>query len=306
MTKAERLQLIVSLLKISPGIGPADLAGRCRVSERSIFRDLRALQALGFPVYFDRGYRLPAPSFLPPLYLTGEEAMAIRVIAAKGAEREGPMARALLSAQAKLALRLAPATPGPQSQIPLSLPGVPSPSGASGNLVALFHDALARGRKVTIQYARTDRGRSRSRDVLPRHVSLRENGWLLAADDAATGRRLTIPIEQIRDAAVSESRGRRPRTARRHTRTVAALRVKLRLRPPLAILAHDGSLPPGLQIERTDDGAVLLMTEAAGVRELLGWLLSFGPTIEVLEPLALRAELRRVASELSALYEAER
>ena len=305
MSRAERLQLIVSLMRASPGMRPADLAARCGVSERSIFRDLHALQVLGLPVYFDRGYRLPSPAFLPPLHLTGEEAVALRVAATRGAEQEGPMARALLSAQSKLALRLTPATPIPERQMPLAIPGLPSPSTEAAHVLSILHEALATGRRVTIRYARSDRSRPRSLDLEPRHLSLRENGWVLLADDPARRRSVTIRLDQIMGAALSGRKGRRSRPARRSTPADmpgAGLRVKLKFRPPLSALAHDGDLSSGLQIEERNGAVVVLMSHASGIRELLGWLLSFGPSIEVLEPVALRAELRRVATELSALY----
>jgi len=304
MSRAERLQLIVSLMKSSPGMRPGDLAVRCRVSERSIFRDLHTLQTLGLPVYFDRGYRLPSPTFLPPLHLTGEEAVALRVAAARGAEQEGPMARALLSAQSKLALRLAPAMPVPEGQMPLAIPGVPSSSTEAAHLLSLLEQAVATGRSVTIQYAKGKRSRPRPLLLHPRHLSLRENSWLLLADDAKR-RSLTIRLDQILAAALSERKGGRSRSPRRQQATASlgtGLRVKLRLRPPLSALLRDGDLPSGIQIEERDGGTMLVMSHASGVRELLGWLLSFGPAIEVLEPVALRAELRRVATELSALY----
>ena len=60
-----------------------------------------------------------------------------------------------------------------------------------------------------------------------------------------------------------------------------------------------------MQIDERDGGVFELTSHASGVGELLGWLLSFGPAVEVLEPVALRAELRRVATDLSALYGAE-
>ena len=91
------------------------------------FRDLQMLQTMGLPVYFDRGYRLPSPAFLPALYLTGEEALALRVAVGRGAELEGPMAHVLLSAQSKLALRLSPAPPTQQRQMPLAFQGIASP-----------------------------------------------------------------------------------------------------------------------------------------------------------------------------------
>jgi predicted DNA-binding transcriptional regulator YafY len=308
MARAERLQEILSLLKTSPGMRPADLAARCRVSERSIFRDLHTLQTLGLPVYFDRGYRLPSPTFLPPIYLTGEEALALRVAASRVVEQEGPMARALQSAQSKLALRLAPASPILEGQMPLALPGVPSPSTGAAQILSLVQEAMATGRRLTIQYAKSDRSRPRSIEVNPRHLSLRENGWLLLADDAAKARSLTIRLEQIRSAAFSERKGGRSRPARRKKAAAfpaTALRVKVRLHPPVSALAPAGDLPYGLQVDERDGGILLLRSQASGVRELLGWLLSFGPAVEVIEPVALRIELRRVAIELLALYHAE-
>lgn len=305
MSRAERLQLILSLIKTSPGIRPAGLAARCRVSERSIFRDLQSLQALGLPVYFDRGYRLPSPAFLPALHLTGEEALALRVAASRAAEREGPMSRALLSAQSKLALRLEPASPTLGGQMPLALTGVPPSSTDAAHILSLLQEAVATGRRLAIQYAKSEGGRTRSMELNARHLSLRENGWLLLADDPAKRRSFTIRLEQIKQAAFSERKGGRSRPAGR--KAVAAhvgpsLRVKLWLRPPLTGLVADGHLPEGLQIEEKDGGVLLLMSHASGMRELLGWLLSFGPTIEVIEPVALRAELKRIATELLALY----
>ncbi len=307
MSRAERLQLIVSLMKSDPGIRPADLAARCRVSERSIFRDLHALQILGLPFYFDRGYRLPSPTFLPPLHLTGEEALALSVAAERGADRNSPMDRALQSARSKLALRLAPAAPVPEGQIPLAIPGVPSPSTEAADLLSVLNEAIVTGRRVTITYAKTERSRPRSMEVAPRHLSLRDKGWLLVADDAASRRTLTIGLDQIRGATAAGRKGRRTRLASssKSADIGPGLRVRLKLRPPLSARVLGEALPTGLQIEERDGSVLHLTSHASGMRELLGWLLSFGPAIEILEPVALRAELRRIASGFSAIYETD-
>ena len=49
-----------------------------------------------------------------------------------------------------------------------------------------------------------------------------------------------------------------------------------------------------------------LTSHASGAEELLGWLLSFGSTVEVLEPMVLRMELRRMVADLAVLYGDER
>lgn len=284
---------------------PGDLAARCRVSTRSIFRDLQVLQAMGLPVHFDRGYQLPAPAILPPLYLTGEEALALRVAAGRSAKLEGPMARALLSAHSKLALRLTSASPTLERQMPLALPGIPSLLTEATQILSLVQEAVATGRKLRLRYAKSDRGRPGSVELIPRHLSLRENGWVLLGDDATKRRSLAIELDRIEWATFSERKGSRVRPSRRTAWgavAATAIRVKLRLRPPLTALGDDGDLPFGMQIEERDGTVLMLTSHASGVQELLGWLLSFGPAIEVLEPVGLRMELRRVAAELAALY----
>jgi predicted DNA-binding transcriptional regulator YafY len=164
---------------------------------------------------------------------------------------------------------------------------------------------MATSRRLAITYARTEGGRPRSIELIPRHLSLRENGWLLVADDPAKRRSHTIRLDQIKEAGLSERKGGRSRAAGRKDAAAhvgTGLRVKLRLRPPLTALAADGHLPEGLQIEHGNGGVFLIVSHATGMWELLGWLLSFGPSIEVIEPVALRSELKRVAAELLALY----
>lgn len=287
---------------------PDELAARCRVSTRSIFRDLQVLQTMGLPVYFDRGYQLPSPAILPAFYLTGEEALALRVAAGRGAELEGPMAQALRSAQCKLALRLHSASPTRQRQMPLTLPGIPSPLTEEDQILSLVQEAVATGRKLRLRYAKRDGDRPRSVELIPQHLSLRENGWVLLGDDAATRRRVTIRLDQIRSAAYSERKSGRVRPARHTTRgavPATALRVTLRLHPPLTALGDYGDLPFGIQIDARDGGVCELISHASGVGELLGWLLSFGPAVEVLEPMALRMELKRMTADLAALYSDE-
>jgi predicted DNA-binding transcriptional regulator YafY len=305
MLRAERIQLILSLLRSSPGMRPGDLAVRCRVSKRSIFRDLQTLQTMGLPLYFDRGYQLPSPAILPAFYLTGEEALALRVAAGRSAELEGPMAQALLSAQCKLALRLSSASPTLERQMPLTLPGITSPLTEAIQILSLVQEAVATGRKLRLRYTKRDGGRPTSIELIPQHLSLRENGWMLLGDNVATRRRVTIRLDQIRSAIYSERKGGRIRPARRTTGVTVpatALRVTLRLRPPLTALCDHGDLPFGIHIDERDGGVFGLTSHTSGAEELLGWLLSFGPTVEVLEPMVLRMELRRMVADLAVLY----
>ncbi len=58
MTKAERLLYLIDLMHSSKGVKIEEICGRCRVSQRTIYRDLRSLGRLNYPVEFNQGYRL--------------------------------------------------------------------------------------------------------------------------------------------------------------------------------------------------------------------------------------------------------
>lgn len=73
MAKAERLLYLINLIKSNHSLKSKELAEKCMVSERTIFRDLNSLASATFPIYHDHGYRFLEGTFLPTLNLTGEE-----------------------------------------------------------------------------------------------------------------------------------------------------------------------------------------------------------------------------------------
>lgn len=73
MAKADRLLYLINLIKSNQSLTSKDLAEKCRVSERTIFRDLNSLASATFPLYHDHGYRFLEGTFLPTLNLTDEE-----------------------------------------------------------------------------------------------------------------------------------------------------------------------------------------------------------------------------------------
>jgi len=73
MAKAERLLYLINLIKSNQGLTSKELAGKCKVSERTVFRDINSLASASLPVYCDHGYRFLEGTFLPTLNLTDEE-----------------------------------------------------------------------------------------------------------------------------------------------------------------------------------------------------------------------------------------
>ncbi|WP_323844431.1 YafY family protein [Microbulbifer magnicolonia] len=80
MTKSERLlQLLILLRARRTAVTAAVLAGRLRVSVRTLYRDIQSLILSGVPIEGEAGvgYRLRRDSFLPPLMFDDREIEAL-------------------------------------------------------------------------------------------------------------------------------------------------------------------------------------------------------------------------------------
>jgi len=79
MNRIDRLMGIITLLQSKKHRTLLQIAGHFNISERTVFRDLRAIGEIGVPVSFDpdKGYSIDNCFFLPPVSLTVDEANAL-------------------------------------------------------------------------------------------------------------------------------------------------------------------------------------------------------------------------------------
>lgn len=84
LTRLSRLTAILIMLQSKRIITAAEMAERFDVSKRTIYRDVKALEQAGVPVYNEegKGYALMEGYTLPPIMFTEEEANAL-ITAAK-------------------------------------------------------------------------------------------------------------------------------------------------------------------------------------------------------------------------------
>src|ERR1041384_875288 len=92
MRKQSRLFAIAEALRARrTGVTAGELAQRFRVTERTIYRDLEALQDAGLPLRADRGrgggYALDKNYQLPPINFTPREAALLVVLARMASEQ---------------------------------------------------------------------------------------------------------------------------------------------------------------------------------------------------------------------------
>ncbi|KEO56308.1 helix-turn-helix transcriptional regulator [Thioclava pacifica] len=115
MTRDERLQQIIAILRDGKMHRARDLAARLDVSERTIWRDMAEISAYGVPVEGERGvgYILRRAMGLPPLVLTKEELSALEHLLTLAEAVEDPR---LAAGAASLAAKIRAALPSPPAE----------------------------------------------------------------------------------------------------------------------------------------------------------------------------------------------
>jgi predicted DNA-binding transcriptional regulator YafY len=183
VTRLSRLLAIALTLSARRRLRAEDLARRFGVSLRTVYRDVRALEAAGFPIAGTAGdgYRLPPGSQLRPLALEPEEAEAL-VMGARllGQAADAPLRARLRAAASKLEAVLAPEAIRRVREHESSVVIAPVESRDAGPLT-LFLDAVKRRRVVAIRYAGLARGATTERAIEPLGVVRLGDVWMVPA-----------------------------------------------------------------------------------------------------------------------------
>ncbi len=309
MQRSERLMKLLELLHDRPGLEAVAIAEACAVSTRTLQRDLDALGAAGFPVYFDRGYRVAAPTLLPAITLTVDQALALKLTAETAAQRAEPATAETLSAAArKLGQALAARPPDRKAHGQLALPVQDLTADACATALA---EAIADQRTVRVALASGPDREPATRRIDPYRLLPAADGVELLGYCHERRRIIRLPIGRLREVRVLRRRFR-PAPARlveRHLHAAPSGRselhwVRLLCRPPLVQSLRKNPPVGSLTWEDAPDGGVIYTLAARQPADLLPWLLSCGDAVEVLSPVELRQEIARNARATAERYAA--
>jgi biotin operon repressor len=182
MRRLERLVAIALYLGARRRVRASDVADRFGVSLRTVYRDMQALGAAGFPVEGNAGdgYRLSQESFLRPLALDEDEAEALSIAAqALTASVDGRMREALATATAKLHAALRPASRRRIAQLEarIAVPSFVRSTAPSATMT----EAIRERQAASIRYLDPRNGRQTRRTIEPVGLVCRGDAWWLVA-----------------------------------------------------------------------------------------------------------------------------
>lgn len=309
-----RLRAIVALIREGMKSGSLASASTCaralEVSWRTIMRDLDQLRDdEGAPIVYDasrKGYYLEdAGWLLKPVTLNQREVFAFSVASRMLQPFKGtPLEMDLRSLFDKIARSL-------EGTVTLAADALTDRiSLVSEDYVPLNRERwvecagyINRREAIRMRYQKFS-GESKTHDLSPVHLAAYHGNWYVLAFGRGREEPATFALSRIRSIHSLNDPGWAPpgfdvahylRTAFGITQGEKELDVHLRVSKKIATYVGERVWHPSQRLKKRKDGGLDLFIRTRGWKELVRWVLSWQPDMEVVTPLDLR---KRVAQKL--------
>lgn len=306
MNKYERLLFILNLIRSTRGLTASELAGRCEVTERTIFRDITALSSANIPIYYDRGYRLLTGSFLPTLNFDLEE-----YLIAREALRTTPLGklpvyrRALKAIEAKIDACLAPHIKDQKKQVGsetrLTVKSRPSPR-RNEIWYSLVEQAINERVVLRMIYDSIESGET-ERELEPVFTLYTEGKFYVIAYCLRREDYRTFRISRIRKLELTTRRFKKhselnPKTYFANSWSVfggEVVDIKIEFFGRASRVVGSGSYVSGERKTELSGGSLMYEARVSGIEEIGRWAVTFGDEVKIHSPESLRELVARTA-----------
>ncbi len=317
---ARQWRIIQILIGSQMGRTAGELAKTLGCHVRTIYRDLEALESGGFPLYTDktdgksRWHILDQARRQLPLPLSLTEAMALYFSRDLLKTMEGTIFHQSLS---KLIDKLeATLPPQIRQYINNSLEHLHVGTKArrrSANIqpkLELLQEAIAGRRTITMDYFTMSRRSSSLRQVEPYHLWFFDGTFYLIGYCRLRKEVRIFAVDRIRELGLNDEVFQPPENFDPDAWMMDSfgvfrgkpVKVVIEFSPKVAGYIEEQIWHPSQQIDRKDDGRLVLTVKVAGLEEIKHWLLQWGGQARVLEPESLARAIQDEAQAICRVY----
>lgn len=314
-----RLLTLLRILKEGGRPSIYELAARFHIRRETVYRDLRALQAIGYPIVGDAEGRLSHPGLapevratIPPVLLTQQELAAL-VWATKQAGSKQPFRAGLDSAL----LKLQSLVPGKQGRLGLVLGGILGGWArgikdytACQPIILRLVEAIVARRRCLVEYQAPHRERPNKFRYEPYRLLFIQGLLYCVGRVPAHDSLVTLAIDRIHSVTGTEEPFTvNPQFDLKKYEAEAfgvmwgkPMTVVVRFRPDQAPYVREREWHPTQKMRTLRDGRLELTFRAGGTFEITRWILGWGDAAEVVRPVSLRREVARVLRAAASAY----
>ena len=319
LKRIPRLLKLLQILQSGTGLRAEGLAEMCRVSRRTIFRDLDSLRAGGVPLEFDSehdSYFIPSAFFLPPTNFTAEEALAIIALVGKITTGDRlpfsePARQAALKLESSLPTSLRRDVRSVVRRIQIDMNQVNTLEGKDAIYQRLV-SSIEERRVVRIKYGSLSEWETINTKLWPYHLLFSRRSWYVIGKSSLHRQIRTFNVGRIVELEILKQKYSIPNkfNLERHFGNAwhmipdggADSRVVVRFQSLVAHNVAEVLWHKTQQIEWLEDGRMDFTVQVSGFNEIAWWILGYGDQAEVLQPLKLRRLLARRVANMHRLY----
>jgi predicted DNA-binding transcriptional regulator YafY len=298
MNRIDRLFALLLLLQVKRRLTAREIAVHFGITERTVYRDMKALSEMGIPVAAQagEGYQLLDTFSLPPVAFTEGEAKAI-TMAARWFVRNstGTLRRDTLSSLHKLHAILTPALRDQVEQFTQLIDHYPTDPALDWEQPALLLvlRAVQERRVLRIEYRGYQSDITSNREIEPTRLTFSQGAWYVEAycrlrRDQRSFRLNRMMTLELRDETFTP----RMMIAAPIQGMEVCVRFAAHALPHVRERQHYAFV-------REEGDAMVYSVEA--LTEIRNWILGFGADAEVMAPDTLRVWLRTEAQRLISL-----
>ncbi|MEX2185893.1 MAG: WYL domain-containing protein [Pirellulales bacterium] len=326
LARIRRLLQLLGHLQTGRGHNARTLADLCRVSRRTIFRDLDLLRDAGVPLHYDpqeERFRIPGTYYLPPTNFTTEEALSVIVLCHEVGERAqvaffGAAQSAAAKLESSLPTPLREQLAGMTRAIQIRLGPLAANDGeadieAQSAYYQQLVAAVTRRKSVRIRYDSFAERKQITTKLSPYRLWFSRRAWYVIGRSSLHRATRTFHLGRILSLVPLDDGYKMPRgfNLERHLRNAWHMipergrnrRVVVRFSKLVARNVADVAWHKTQRVAWNDDGSMDFHVNVSGLGEISWWIQGYGDHAQVLEPAALRDIVVNRAKRMLASYE---
>jgi predicted DNA-binding transcriptional regulator YafY len=309
-----RILQILTTLQAGKSYTVSDLSKIFGTSRRTVFRDLKALQAIGVPYRYDAqagGYIIEPDFFLPPVDLNLQEALSLLLLAHKASKQiQLPFKKSALMAALKiqnnLPVKIRQYCNAAMQNISTRIPAQ-ALMGLLDRTFAQLQNAILRKRKVYMRYNSLFEGQIIEVELCPYHLLYNSRAWYVIGRSSLHNSVRTFKLNRIKDLRVTDQLFLDGEKFDLHDYLGRAwsmipegqlYHIKLRFLPKVANNVTEVKWHSTQKVTRDRDGSAIVEFRVDGLGEIAWWILGYGDQVQVLAPKALRSRVLEAAKNM--------
>jgi len=317
LSRISRIVQILTTLQSGHSYSVDGLTKILGVSRRTIFRDLKELQAIGVPYHFDPktgGYAIDPEYFLPPVDLNLQEALSLLLLVHKARNHlpvpfKNSALMAGLKVENNLPDKIRQYCNATLQNISIK-PDSHAPMDLLDKVFSLLQNAIRKKRKVRLRYASFYEGTEIATILCPCHLMYNKRAWYVIGRSSMHKSVRTFKLNRIKSLQVQNKCFLENKTFDAHEYLGRAwsmipegriYNVALRFSRKVAKNVSEVQWHYSQKTTQNPDGTLGAEFRIDGLGEISWWVLGYGDQVEVLAPAALRKRIRETARRMAKL-----